>query len=235
MKYFYFILIILIGYTSSAQDPRLFETTWYLQNVIVDGQNNFPPSNEEVPYVPLYIAPDYLETSVCDTGDGAIEFSLIDSSFLFTLGMAVTLGNCYISDNYPFQVIYFEDFFDAGYITVEDIFQYEVTETGDDMLELTLTSPRGDQAIYGNAILATDDYRDTQFFLYPNPTSGILNIEGASPINKVVIYDLLGRSVFETLPTSEKVQIDMNNLKAGVYLASITSEGKRIVRKIVKE
>ena len=62
-----------------------------------------------------------------------------------------------------------------------------------------------------------------------------MNIEGASPINKVVIYDLLGRSVFETLPTSEKVQIDMNNLKAGVYLASITSEGKRIVRKIVKE
>src|SRR5690554_3252180 len=228
MKTLYLILILFWTCTGFAQDTRLFGHSWYLHKVIIDGQDHFPPSpNEEVPYVPLWINhTNYLETSVCDSGSGTIEFSLIDSSFFFTHGMAVTLGNCYIPDNYPFQVLYFQDFFNSNYITVEVIFQYEVTETGDDMLQLTLTSPRGDQAIYGDAILATDDYKDTQFFLYPNPTSGILNIEGAWPIEKVGIYDLLGRVVLEASPSAANVQLNFEPLKAGIFLARISSEGR---------
>lgn len=46
MKFIYLLLAMLVFYTSSAQDIRLLDT-WYLQNLIVDGQDNFPPANYE--------------------------------------------------------------------------------------------------------------------------------------------------------------------------------------------
>ena len=92
------------------------------------------------------------------------------------------------------------------------------------------------QTIFGvNTNLGVEGLNVSELSIYPNPTSDILNIEGNLKIEKVVIYDLLGRNILEISPMVEKTQIDMNGLKAGVYLASITSEGKRIVRKIVKE
>ena len=92
------------------------------------------------------------------------------------------------------------------------------------------------QTIFGvNTNLGTEDINTSEFSIYPNPTSDMLNIEGNTQIEKVVIYDLLGRNVLETSPMVERTQINLNSLKAGVYFASIASEGKRIVRKIVKE
>lgn len=109
----------------------------------VGSSNCIPPSNDEVTFVSLWLNETYLETIVFNAEDGAVEFSSIDSSFFFTDGMAMTLADCYISDNYPFEVVCFQDFFDSNYITDEDTFQYEVNGTGNDLLKLTLTSPEG--------------------------------------------------------------------------------------------
>lgn len=102
----------------------------------------------------------------------------------------------------------------------------------------TITVEFGGQTyttIFGvNTDLGTEDLA-SEFSIYPNPTSGVLNIVGNSPIEKVVIYDFLGRNVLETKPLSKNIQMDLNNLKASVYFAEITSEGKRTVRKIVKK
>src|SRR5690554_260560 len=192
MKYIYSILITLIGFTSSAQDPRLFENTWYLQNVIIDGQDNFPPSNDEVPYVPLLIYENnfLLETSVCNVGSGSLEFSFLDSSFFFTNGMTLTLRNCQNPNNSPYEGIYFWDFYNAGYLTINDFFQYAIVDNGNGGLILTITSPWGNEAIYGNEILSTLEVKDLRVTIYPNPTTSVLNIEGHSLIEKVAIYDL---------------------------------------------
>ena len=94
----------------------------------------------------------------------------------------------------------------------------------------------GYQTKFGvNTNLGVEDLSVSEFSIYPNPTSDVLNIEGSSQIERVIIYDLLGRNVMEVSPMVEKTEIEINSLNAGVYLVSIISQGKRTVRKIVKE
>lgn len=241
MKYNHLFLIALIGYSSSAQDPRLFENTWYLQNVIIDGQDNFPPSNDEVPYIPLLIYESgfLLETGVCNMGTGIVDFSLIDSSFFFIDGMSVTLSECNNTENGVFEGIYFDGFFNSGYITVNDIFFYEIIDDGDGGYSLTITSPSGDQAIYGNEILSTNDFKDSQFAIYPNPVSEHLALvaENANGNIKIQIFNIQGKSLRNhNLNSQDSYTLDVSQLARGLYFLNIQSENGNVeVKKFIKE
>ena len=71
-----------------------------------------------------------------------------------------------------------------------------------------------------------------EFKVYPNPTSGILNINLEEEIERIDIYSLLGRKV----GTSTSTQMDVSNLTAGVYLLTIeTKDGKVGTKRVVKE
>lgn len=241
MKYIYFISLALIGYASSAQDPRLFENTWYLQKVIINGQDNFPPSNNEVPYVPLmiYESNALLETAVCNMGSGTVEFSLIDSSFWFTNGMSVTLSDCTNSQNSTFEGIYFNDFFNAGNLTVNDLFFYDIIDNGNGDYTLTLTSPSGDQAIYGNKILSNTDFKDLQFAIYPNPASTHLNITSAfgKGNTEIEIFNSLGSLLkYKNFKGEDNLSLDVSNLSSGLYFLKIKNEkDTKVVKRFIKE
>ena len=81
MKTFITIFILALSTTAFAQDPQLFENEWYLQNVIIDGQDNFPPSNDELSYVPAIFTQDGFFTSVCNELTGFIEYEINSFSF----------------------------------------------------------------------------------------------------------------------------------------------------------
>jgi len=69
--------------------------------------------------------------------------------------------------------------------------------------------------------------------MYPNPLSGnILNITSDANASKaVVIYDVLGKQVVNTITANGTV--DVAGLNAGVYIVKITEEGKTATRKLV--
>lgn len=60
--------------------------------------------------------------------------------------------------------------------------------------------------------------------IYPNPSTGIVNLDLASSLTKgeVTIQDVLGRSVYTKLIDTQQqsIQLDLTNL-AGVYIISI--------------
>src|SRR5690554_418699 len=92
------------------------------------------------------------------------------------------------------------------------------------------------ETIFGvNTNLGVENQDASAFVVYPNPTSGMLHIKGELEIDTLVVYDLLGRRVLGATPVAKKAQIDMGELNSGVYFVSVTSEGNRTVRKIVKE
>lgn len=92
------------------------------------------------------------------------------------------------------------------------------------------------QTVFGvNTSLGVENIGVSEFSIYPNPTSDVLNIEGVEQIDKVVVNDLLGRVVLKVSPLAKSTQIDFNGLNAGVYFVSISFEGKTTVRKILKE
>ncbi len=69
--------------------------------------------------------------------------------------------------------------------------------------------------------------------IYPNPTSGFLNIKGLNNKLAVSIYDLTGKIVMQKTVVNEK--LDISELKSGIYLLKAQVESDVIVRKIIKK
>ncbi|OIQ21696.1 MAG: hypothetical protein BM557_02545 [Flavobacterium sp. MedPE-SWcel] len=69
--------------------------------------------------------------------------------------------------------------------------------------------------------------------IYPNPVSGnTLNItSNANTTKTIAIYDVLGKQVINTITDSETINI--SDLTSGVYIVTITEEGKTATRKLV--
>ncbi|MFT4697853.1 MAG: serine protease AprX [Flavobacteriaceae bacterium] len=82
-----------------------------------------------------------------------------------------------------------------------------------------------------------DDFLKSNFALYPNPTSDILNISFPQELNKAQfdLYSVLGTKIMSTEISSELNSVSIESLATGIYIATI-SEGKHQVSfKIVKK
>lgn len=81
--------------------------------------------------------------------------------------------------------------------------------------------------------LASQNFEISGLKVYPNPVAnGTLFIETAANAEKtVVIFDVLGKQVFNT--TTADNAINVSGLNAGVYVVRITEEGKTASTKLV--
>lgn len=92
------------------------------------------------------------------------------------------------------------------------------------------------QTIFGvNTTIGIEDLQIEDFNIYPNPTKNVLNIESNTNIETLELFDLLGRKVIKISPSAEKVQLNLENLNSGIFVLVISSEGKQLVKKIVKK
>ena len=91
----------------------------------------------------------------------------------------------------------------------------------------------GDAEYIANFIPRTgiENVFEANIALYPNPTTGIVNIE-AEGLNKVVVYDVTGRMMMSVAGEST---IDISNLEAGVYFFSVETANGSAMKKLVKE
>lgn len=70
--------------------------------------------------------------------------------------------------------------------------------------------------------------------LYPNPTKDIVNIESTENIDKVEIYNILGRKIMEENINAFNSDINISSLPKDIYFLKIFSAKKVNTRKIVK-
>ncbi|KAA5825215.1 leucine-rich repeat protein [Algibacter amylolyticus] len=66
--------------------------------------------------------------------------------------------------------------------------------------------------------------------LYPNPTSGIVNIKNNNTNLKVTVYDINGRSLLKTANS----RIDISNYAAGVYVFKVETSNGQLVKRVLK-
>ncbi|MEH1007658.1 MULTISPECIES: T9SS type A sorting domain-containing protein [unclassified Winogradskyella] len=86
-----------------------------------------------------------------------------------------------------------------------------------------------------NSTLSTYDHQISHLniSIYPNPTNQFINIATDRPLTKVELYDVLGRSIFQSTTIGDPIEV--STLKAGVYLLRLYENAKSITKQVVIE
>lgn len=77
-----------------------------------------------------------------------------------------------------------------------------------------------------------NELSNNEISIFPNPAQNNIQISSNQLIKKVSLFDLLGKQV-KTIENSNN--IDISQLKSGLYLAKITTQNGDIIRKVVKQ
>lgn len=84
-------------------------------------------------------------------------------------------------------------------------------------------------------ILAIDNVEKSTLEFYPNPVHDILTIADSKEISSVEIYDASGKKVFSNASKSSKLELNLAQLKAGIYVVKTKTAGDLKAFKFIKK
>jgi len=92
------------------------------------------------------------------------------------------------------------------------------------------------QLTIGLATSIADSQQTGSIRLYPNPVSDVLNINADSELKQIVITNQLGEIVLckELNDASHQEELQLHDLKAGIYFISVESKSGRFYEKVLK-
>jgi hypothetical protein len=93
-------------------------------------------------------------------------------------------------------------------------------------------STSGEVNITRDSVLNVEDVNQVNLTVYPNPASNCISIDSSIEINKVKLFDMLGKLVISTTQLSE---INVSHLPIGAYFLRIESKNGRTTKKIIIE
>jgi hypothetical protein len=85
------------------------------------------------------------------------------------------------------------------------------------------------------ACLDLENFDATNLQWYPNPTTGILNINYSKNIEEVSVINLLGQTLFTNKTKANEVQLDLSKLPTASYFVKVVSDGKSKIIKVIKQ
>lgn len=91
------------------------------------------------------------------------------------------------------------------------------------------TSATNAQTTYANFIGVDEFVKNDLITIFPNPTSGLINIKSNKEITKVKIKNSLGQEVF----TGNQSKINLSRLSNGIYFVEVLTGSEKIVQKII--
>ncbi|MFA7688303.1 MAG: T9SS type A sorting domain-containing protein [Moheibacter sp.] len=90
-------------------------------------------------------------------------------------------------------------------------------------------------AYEANDLLSVNNSSDINLiYLYPNPTTGIINIKTEEPITQAGVYTITGSKLPIQLSETDNT-IDISDLSTGIYFVRITVNNQSQTYKIIKE
>lgn len=233
MKKLLYILLFNISAISFAQDPQLFEHTWYLYSIqATDMDDEYNISEIEPPVSPYIIIDENLEFNgegACNSFTGLYEY-IPSFDELSAIDFMETGEDCGLQLHNSFEDSYFA-FISGG-------FWYSVTQDGTGFI-LTLENGLFGYAIFKSYPLSTIDLAKNKFQLYPNPVKNelILTSENTLEILKVKIFNVEGKILStQKLELENQSSIDVSQLATGIYFLNIQDEnGNTTIKKFIKQ
>lgn len=84
--------------------------------------------------------------------------------------------------------------------------------------------------VYQNSTLNLNEFVLNNIKLYPNPSNTLVNIVSNETIDKLELYDLLGKTLVSKSRNTHS--IDVSTLSKGIYILKLYSGSKSVVKKI---
>ena len=83
---------------------------------------------------------------------------------------------------------------------------------------------------------SVNDLKEQVISIYPNPTTGILNIDfSAEQVQSLRISDITGKTVFEKTKVNQGETIDLSSFANGIYFLFVQTDKESSSLKIIKE
>lgn len=111
MRSFILIILLIVGLITKAQQTELIENTWYLEKLVIEGEELLAPNNEEVSETKFLCQECESEnnvvffTSVCT--EVLLNGSINDN--VITLQSGFVNGECSLPENINFEGYYFDN------------------------------------------------------------------------------------------------------------------------------
>jgi hypothetical protein len=95
-----------------------------------------------------------------------------------------------------------------------------------------------DEATLGSVVVGAtagiNDFDLAKFNVYPNPSNNVWNIKGQQTVDKVEVYDVLGKQVMTVKPNDSDIELDASTLPKGLYFAKMTTDLGSNTIKLIK-
>lgn len=239
MKNLLYIVVLTFSCKLIAQDPQLFDNTWFLAELELGSEVIIPNTPSLDPLVTFNIGTNILEASdsSCIGGYGG-EIESYNTTLGFTLAFFEfsPIGiDCENEDQFNFIEVHSSFYIDLPSSPPLNPFNYEITEESG-IITLTITNGNNDTAIYRNVPLSLEENELDNLKVIYNAQNETLLLTGyiLEPTIKVAIYNLAGQQQ-ETSDFTNGTSINVKNLPTGIYLITLrNTNGQKVTRKFVK-
>lgn len=142
------LLLCMSTFLLVAQQEDFVSNTWYLEKLIIEGEDYISPQNQEVNQSTLTIDSDNSVFYINFCYGGMAEGLSFSGENYFTIDIFVAPAmSCEIQENSYYQNLYFDFISD----NVQLPFYYEITEEANNLKKLVITDNNNNQAVYYNA------------------------------------------------------------------------------------
>lgn len=225
-----------------------FATEAKAQNLIVNGDFEVGEPGDPVPSWGGFknrIAEDDItnnQVGQIENGDGSLfqEFDVtpgetynVDIEYRWLGSGGASNANLTIrikdADDLPFNLPLMDATAEDGYILNTELdtwhtasFSFEVP-SGIDQVRLLMFKPNGNKPLNVDNIvvsttLSTNSLTKYDFSYYPNPVEDNLILSANEAIDKIEIFNIVGKKINEVQINSTSHQISLNNLQSGTYV-----------------
>lgn len=138
-----------------------------------------------------------------------------------TLG-ALSIGNAVsLTESYNMNLTFMEELTDLAVIVfVQDNNDKNVLQS--EMMDISISTEIENKFNSRNTVN-----------LFPNPANGIISLDSDLEIEQIIIFNLMGKIVYELARPANTINIDISNLESGVYLFKVISSEGSIVKQII--
>lgn len=209
MKKILAIIILLTNYVSNSQCPtpsnvNLINNINLLNTVELSWTENGTATSWEI-----VVVPDFNVGSTIPTAGG-----IVSTSNPFTITGIPPSYNCYA-------------FFVRSICSSTDVSSWSAIGT----LGCSVTSYNWLLTLSNDNFVYNSE--NNKFQIYPNPTKNIFQIKNNSEIEKLTIFDYLGKVILTQ--TQNNNEINVENLSKGIYIIEIQLENEKVYKKFIKE